>query len=86
MRTVGRREVVITRGYTKARERLPHYHREIDEKLELFCQNPLHPSLRLHELDHSPHKDWWAYYVNKDIRVIVSDQQDSWVVCYVESP
>jgi len=83
MRTVGRREVVITRGYTKARERLPHYHREIDEKLELFCQNPLHPSLRLHELDHSPHKDWWAYYVNKDIRVIVSDQQDSWVVCYV---
>jgi hypothetical protein len=39
MRTVGRREVVITRGYTKARERLPHYHREIDEKLELFCQN-----------------------------------------------
>lgn len=38
MQTVGRREVVITRGYTKARERLPQYHREIDEKLALFCQ------------------------------------------------
>jgi hypothetical protein len=84
MRTVGRREVVITRGYTKARERLPQYHREIDEKLALFCQNPLHPSLDLHELDRLPYKNWWSYYVNKDIRVIVSDQQDSWVVCYVD--
>jgi hypothetical protein len=84
MQTVGRREVVITRGYTKARERLPQYHREIDEKLALFCQNPLHPSLDLHELDRLPYKNWWSYYVNKDIRVIVSDQQDSWVVCYVD--
>lgn len=83
MRTVGHREVVITRGYIKARERFPHYHREIDEKLELFCQNPLHPSLDLHELDRLPYKNWWSYYVNKDIRVIVSDQQDCWVVCYV---
>jgi superfamily I DNA/RNA helicase len=83
MQTVGRREVVITRGYTKARERLPQYHREIDEKLALFCQNPLHPSLDLHELDRLPYKNWWSYYVNKDIRVIVSDQQDCWVVCYV---
>jgi superfamily I DNA/RNA helicase len=83
MRTVGHREVVITRGYIKARERFPHYHREIDEKLALFCQNPLHPSLDLHELDRLPYKNWWSYYVNKDIRVIVSDQQDCWVVCYV---
>lgn len=84
MRTVGNREVVITRRYNKARERLPQYHREIDEKLELFCQNPRHPSLTFHELDHTKHKGWWAYYVNKDIRVIVSDQGDSWVVCYVD--
>jgi superfamily I DNA/RNA helicase len=83
MRTVGHREVVITRGYIKARERFPRYHREIDEKLALFCQNPLHPSLDLHELDRLPYKNWWSYYVNKDIRVIVSDQQDCWVVCYV---
>jgi superfamily I DNA/RNA helicase len=84
MQTVGRREVVITRGYTKARERLPQYHREIDEKLELFCQDPLHRSLRLHEVDRSAYKDWWTYRVNDDIRVVVSDQQDSWVVCYVD--
>jgi superfamily I DNA/RNA helicase len=83
MGTAGHREVVITRGYIKARERFPHYHREIDEKLALFCQNPLHPSLDLHELDRLPYKNWWSYYVNKDIRVIVSDQQDCWVVCYV---
>ena len=83
MGTVGNRKVVITRRYNKARERLPHYHREIDEKLELFRQDPLHPSLRFHEVDRSAYKNWWTYRVNDDIRVVVSDQQDSWVVCYV---
>lgn len=83
MGTVEKRKVVITRRYNKARERLPHYHREIDEKLELFRQDPLHPSLRFHEVDRSAYKNWWTYRVNDDIRVVVSDQQDSWVVCYV---
>lgn len=84
MRDTGAREVIITRAYTKARERLPQHHREIDEKLKMFCQNPNHPSLHLHEVDQSPYKDWWSYRVNDDIRVIASDQQDCWVVCYVD--
>ncbi|MGQ9901489.1 MAG: type II toxin-antitoxin system RelE family toxin, partial [Fimbriimonadales bacterium] len=83
MRDTGAREVVITPAYTKARERLKQHHREIDEKLKMFRQNPNHPSLRLHEVDRSPYKDWWSYRVNDDIRVIASDQQDSWVLCYV---
>ena len=83
MGTAGRREVFPTRRYYKARERLPHFHREIDEKFELFCHDPLHPSLRFHELDRLAYKNWWTYRVNDDIRVVVSDQQDCWVVCYV---
>jgi superfamily I DNA/RNA helicase len=83
MGTAGRREVFPTRRYYKARERLSHFHREIDEKLELFCHDPLHPSLRFHELDRLAYKNWWTYRVNDDIRVVVSDQQDCWVVCYV---
>ena len=65
MRTVGNREVVITRRYNKARERLPQYRCEIDEELELFCQNPHYPSLKLQELDRNKYKNWWAYYVNQ---------------------
>ncbi len=84
MRTVVRKEVVITRGYLKARERLPRYHRVIDEKFELFRRDPFHQSLSFHEIDRSPHKGWWTYRVSDDIRVVVADQQDSWVVCYVD--
>ncbi|GIV11198.1 MAG: DNA helicase [Fimbriimonadales bacterium] len=78
-----RKQVVVARSYTKARERLRDYHEPIDEKFELFWQDPQHPSLNLHRLDRVGNHDWWSYYVNKDIRTIVSDQQDSWVVCYV---
>ncbi|MCS6918550.1 MAG: UvrD-helicase domain-containing protein [Fimbriimonadales bacterium] len=78
-----RKQVVVTRSYNKARERLRGYHELIDEKFNLFWRDPLHVSLSLHRLDRIGHRDWWSYYVNKDIRTIVSDQQDSWVVCYV---
>lgn len=77
------KQVVVTRSYNKARERLRNYHELIDEKFELFWRDPQHASLKLHRLDRIRRRDWWSYYVNMDIRTIVSDQQDSWVVCYV---
>lgn len=83
MRDTEGREVIVSCAYTKARERLPQYHRGIDEKLIMFRQNPSHPSLHLHKVDRSPYEDWWSYRVNDDIRAIVSEQQDCWVVCYV---
>lgn len=78
------RQIVVTRRYFKARERLAEYHKQIDEKFELFRCDPLHPSLRFHEYDRARYKDWWSYRVNDDIRTVVSDQQDCWVVCYVD--
>ncbi len=78
-----RKQVVVTRSYNKARERLRDYHELIDEKFELFWRDPRHASLNLHRLDRVGHRDWWSYYVNRDIRTILSDQQDSWVICYV---
>lgn len=83
MQLVTQKQVIVARSYNKARERLTAYHEVIDAKFELFWRDPLHPSLSLHRLDRVGHKDWWSYYVNMDLRTIVSDQQDSWVVCYV---
>ncbi len=84
MRETGR-TLVITRHYKKACQRLsPNYHAEIEDKLRLFRRDPLHNSLRFHQLDFLPYKHWWSYSVTMDIRVIVADQQDSWVVCYVD--
>ncbi|MCL6533151.1 MAG: DEAD/DEAH box helicase [Armatimonadetes bacterium] len=81
---VSRRQVVVARVYEKARRKLREHHKQIDAKFELFCKDPLHNSLDFHELDRLPHKGWWSYKVNDEIRTIVADQQDCWVVCYVD--
>lgn len=78
-----RRQVIVARVYEKARRKLEAHHKQIDAKFELFCQNPLHNSLEFHKLDRCPHEGWWSYKVNNDIRTIVADHQDCWVVCYV---
>ncbi len=84
MQHSGQRNVIVTRHYFKARERLAEYQKQIDEKFELFRRDPLHQSLRFHEYDRARYKNWWSYRVNNDIRTVVSDQQDCWVVCYVD--
>lgn len=84
MRQSNSREIFVTRRYFKARERLIAHQGQIDEKFELFRKDPLHPSLRFHEYDRAPYKNWWSYRVNDDIRTVVSDQQDCWVICYVD--
>lgn len=77
------RQVIVARTYTKAANRLRPYRKQIDEKLHLFSQNPHHSSLKLHQLDRVVSGEWWSYYVNMDVRTILSDQKDCWVVCYV---
>ncbi len=77
------RQVIVARTYIKAANRLRSYRKQIDEKLHLFSQNPHHSSLKLHQLDRVESGEWWSYYVNMDVRTILSDQKDCWVVCYV---
>lgn len=40
-----------------------------DKKVELFRNNPLHPSLRLHEL-HGKLRNIWSISINKNYRII----------------
>ncbi len=78
------REVFVHRHYTKARgrEKLRPFWRSIDEAFKQFCQDPSTPSLRFERLDHE--ELWWSYRVNDDIRTIVSDAEDCWILCYVD--
>lgn len=79
-----RREVFVHRYYTKARgrEKLRPFWRQIDEAFKQFCQDPSTPSLRFERLDYE--ELWWSYRVNDDIRTIVSDAEDCWILCYVD--
>lgn len=44
-----------------------------EHKIELFRKNPLHPSLRLHEL-HGELKDLWSISINNNYRLIFRRQ------------
>ncbi|MCK4553902.1 type II toxin-antitoxin system mRNA interferase toxin, RelE/StbE family [Candidatus Parcubacteria bacterium] len=49
------------------------------EKEKIFKENPLHPSLRLHEL-HGKFKGLWSISINKRHRIIFERMQDGVIV------
>jgi len=49
------------------------------KKEKLFKLNPLHPSLRLHEL-HGKLKNLWSISLNKNYRIIFQRQQDGTIL------
>ncbi|MCK5211755.1 type II toxin-antitoxin system mRNA interferase toxin, RelE/StbE family [Candidatus Parcubacteria bacterium] len=50
-----------------------------DKKVEIFKQNPLHPSLRLHEL-HGKLKNIWSVSINKSYRILFERQNNGDIV------
>ncbi|MFQ3611291.1 MAG: hypothetical protein SNJ72_07330, partial [Fimbriimonadales bacterium] len=78
------REIFVHRYYTKARgrDRLKPFWRQIDDAYKKFCENPKLPSLHFERLNREDL--WWSYRVNDDIRTIVSDADDCWILCYVD--
>lgn len=47
-----------------------------EQKIDLFIDNPLHPSLRLHEL-HGDLRGAWSITINKNYRLIFERDNDS---------
>ena len=50
-------------------------------KLLLFEQNPNHPSLNVHKL-HGALSNFWAFYINKDFRVMFRFIKNNEVIYY----
>ncbi len=50
-----------------------------DKKVELFKKNPLHPSLRLHEL-HGRFKGIWSISITGSYRIIFERQKNGDIV------
>ncbi len=72
--------VDYSRFFVKHLKKLP---KEIVEKAiekeKTFKENPLHPSLRLHEL-HGKFKGIWSISINKNYRIIFERMQDGVIV------
>ena len=50
-----------------------------DKKVSIFRKNPLHPSLRLHEL-HGNFKGIWSISVNRNYRIIFERQENGDII------
>ncbi len=50
-----------------------------DKKVELFKKNPLHPSLRLHEL-HGKFKGIWSISITGNYRIVFERQKNGDIV------
>ena len=65
-------EVLYTPHFQREAKRLPKSLRLlIEDRLELFREQPLHPSLKTHKLTGKLH-EYWSFSINHRIRVICS--------------
>ena len=63
------------RAYRKTVKAHPHLKRKISECLELFIDDPFHPSLRTHKLG-GKLKGFWAFIVEYDCRIVFQFLED----------
>ena len=70
------KEIHYTSRFTKKLNKLPiHIARQAIKKETLFKENPLHPSLRLHEL-HGKLKNKWLISITGNYRIIFERQKN----------
>jgi mRNA-degrading endonuclease RelE of RelBE toxin-antitoxin system len=61
-------EIIISESYKKYYKKLPkEIQKIVDKKLELFMENPNHPSLKIHNIKTT---DFYEFYINKKYRNI----------------
>ncbi len=65
-------EVLYTPHFKREAKRLPASLRSLVEKrLELFCEDAFHASLKTHKLTGKLH-EYWSFSINQRVRVICS--------------
>lgn len=65
----------VKRELRKLRDKDTKLSKRIEKQLDLFVENPKHPSLRIHKLS-GELKNIWSLSINKSIRMIyVSDEE-----------
>lgn len=74
------KNIEYSRKFIKEFKRLPEVIKERAVKTEkLFQENPLHPSLRLHQL-HGKLKEYWSISITLDYRIIFKRMDDGNIV------
>ncbi|NQT49872.1 type II toxin-antitoxin system mRNA interferase toxin, RelE/StbE family [Candidatus Kuenenbacteria bacterium] len=70
------RNIEYTKKFQKRLRDLPNEMQKVAfEKEDLFRHNPLHPSLRLHEL-HGKYKGIWTISINFSYRILFERQEN----------
>lgn len=67
------------RAYKKTLKAKPHLRNRIIQCLELFTNDPFHPSLNTHKLS-GKLKDFWALVVEDDCRIVFKFLEDGTVI------
>ena len=68
--------VLFSKNFLKRSQKLPTEIIQLaNKKIELFKANPLHPSLRLHEL-HGHLKELWSITITENYRVVFERQEN----------
>lgn len=74
------RKIVYKQNFIKKFQRLPMLvQRQAVKKEKLFASNPLHPSLRLHQL-RGRLQGAWSISVTRDYRIIFEREDDGVIV------
>ncbi len=69
-----------SRKFVKKLKKLPlHIIKVAGEKEKIFKENPLHPSLKLHEL-HGKLNDLWSISISDSYRIIFERQENGDIV------
>ena len=72
------KELIFTERFKENYKILPKsIQKRFDKKLELFVENPQHPSLNVHR--YKSEKNVWEAYINNKYRFTFSVDQDSYI-------
>ena len=73
------KELIFTETFKANYQRLPKKMQEVfDKKLELFLDNPMHPSLNVHKYWTKGKETIWEAYITKKYRFTFSVDKDSY--------
>lgn len=72
------------RSYKKLIQKNPWLKSRIKKTINLFKENPKHPSLRLHKLTGTKYSVW-SISVNKSIRILLTYVKDSIILVNIGS-
>ena len=75
------RQLELTERFKENWKRLPsRIQKQAKKKIELFVNNPQHPSLNIHKYKTNKKPECWEAYINKSYRFTFEITKDSYIL------